>query len=370
MLKIFLFAAIFLCLSCLTSVTKAQENLTLRKKYDLGSSSYSEGLDFFNNFLWYTTKNNLYRLNLDSALDSDGDGDYDLEPDKTWILTHDHHSESSVWFDDKLINFTYEDTMDNLSNDIFSLDLNDDETYQWQYVGDGQGTTNWGSCRDRRNPGESIIYTGHYDKLLMWYDPKNGNTTQTLEVPALDDIEDLGMDLYGTVWASSFNSNLYPGLYRINPGTGEIIGTYKGPDGLGIIDGIAIYSTDILDVMYVTGKNTRFIWEYLVPGLATRGSIDNLEASTFKLHPNYPNPFTTQTSISFYTDQHQRVRVLVYDKHGRLVTEITDQQYQVGEHSVKWQGQHNAGRNVPSGEYIIRILFGKQVLTQKAVLIR
>jgi len=369
-MKMFLFATTALFLSCLTLAAKAQESLTLQKKYDLGSSRYSEGLDFYSHFLWHTTRNNLYKLNLDSATDTDGDGDYDLQAERTWILTHNNHSESSVWFGDELFNFTYADTMGIPSDDIFRLDLADDETYQWQHVGDGLGQTNWGSCRDTRNPGESIIYTGHNDNLLMWYDPENGSTTQTVEITALDAIEDLGMDRYGTVWASSFDSDLYPGLYRINPDTGEIVGTFYGPPGLNIIDGIAIHSHGDHDVMYVTGKNSQFIWEFMVPGLATSGFSDRLVAATFELHPNYPNPFNPRTTISFYTDQPQLVRVVVYDIRGRRITELTDQQYQAGEHSVEWRGRDDAGRNVPSGEYLFRIEFGSQVRTQKAVLLR
>jgi len=185
-------AVMGLFLGALMSKALAQETLTLLKTYDLGDSRYSEGLDFHDGYLWHTTYGDLYMLDLESAVDTDGDGDFDLVAEKTWNLTHHSHSESSVWFDDELYNFTFRDTAGTLSDDVYRLDLNDDETYQWQHVGDGQGITNWGSCRDKRTPGESIIYTGHYDDLLMWYDPDTGNTTRTLEISGLDDIEDLG----------------------------------------------------------------------------------------------------------------------------------------------------------------------------------
>jgi hypothetical protein len=83
-----------------------------------------------------------------------------------------------------------------------------------------------------------------------------------------------------------------------------------------------------------------------------------------------PNPFNPQTKISFFADQPQRIRVAVFDIRGRLITELTDQQYQVGEHSVEWQGRDSAGRSVPSGEYFFRIDIGGQVETRKAMLLR
>ena len=83
-----------------------------------------------------------------------------------------------------------------------------------------------------------------------------------------------------------------------------------------------------------------------------------------------PNPFNPQTKISFYADQPQLVRVAVYDIRGRRIAELTDQQYQVGEHSVEWQGRDSSGRAVPSGEYFFRLEIGSLVETRKAMLLR
>ena len=83
-----------------------------------------------------------------------------------------------------------------------------------------------------------------------------------------------------------------------------------------------------------------------------------------------PNPFNPQTKISFYADKPQHIRLAVYDIRGRLIAEITDQQYQVGEHSVDWNGRDSAGRAVPSGEYFFRMVIGGQVETRKAMLLR
>jgi glutamine cyclotransferase len=195
----FALAGIALLLTALMSEARAQENLDLLKTYDLGAIRYSEGLDFYDGFLWYTSSGSLYKLDPDNATDIDSDGDYDLFADLTWDFTHNSYSESSVWFEDELYNFTFWDSSGMPSDDIYKLYLNPNETYSWLHVGDGLGTTNWGSCRDKRTPGESIIYTGHYDNLLMWYDPFTGNTTRTLVIPGLDEIEDLGMDRYGRV---------------------------------------------------------------------------------------------------------------------------------------------------------------------------
>ncbi|MFH1754271.1 MAG: T9SS type A sorting domain-containing protein [Candidatus Latescibacterota bacterium] len=358
-------AAIALFLSVLMPEAQAQWSLTLQHKYDLGSNRSSEGLDFYNGYLWHTTGDSLYKLDPETAIDTDGDGDYDLSAERTWILTHNNYSESSVWFNDELYNFTYWDTLNNLSDDIFKLDLNDDETYQWQIAGVGQSATNWGSCRDKRTPGESIIYTGHYANLLMWFDPYSGNTTQTLEITGLDDIEDLGMDLYETVWASSHDSNLYPGLHRIDPGTGNILATFDGPDGLGIIDGIAIRSFVDHDVMYVTGKNTRFIWEYRISESTAVGFSGRLVSETLELHPNYPNPFNPVTRISYYVPEHSQVRLNIYDVTGKLVANLVDGVVGAGLHTVTWEAGGAAG-NI----YFYRLQADETSVTRKMLLLK
>ena len=83
-----------------------------------------------------------------------------------------------------------------------------------------------------------------------------------------------------------------------------------------------------------------------------------------------PNPFNPQTTISFTTEEPQRVRLAVYDIRGRLLGELTDQQYEAGEHSVEWQGRDSAGRALPSGEYFFRVEMGDRVETRKAMLVR
>jgi glutamine cyclotransferase len=331
--------------------------LELLKKYDAGASRYSEGLDFHDGYLWHTTDDSLYRLDPDNAIDIDLDGDYDFTNVKTWAFTHHNHSESSVWFNGNLYNFTFLDGSGNLSDDIYGLHLNSNGTYSWRHVGDGLGTTNWGSCRDRTNPGEFIIYTGHYDDVLMWYEPDTGNTTRTLKIPGLGDIEDLGMDRYGTVWASSFSSS-YPGLYRIDPESGKILKTFDGPSGLGIVDGMAVRSFAYHDVMYVTGKNTQYIWEYHVPDLSTTKPVllvDGSVLSAFDLHPNSPDPFYPETIVYFELESDAEVDLSIFNTMGVKVRTLIIGVRPSGRNIVFWNGMDDAGRPVRSGIYSFTI---------------
>ena len=345
-----------LFLSALMSEVQALDTLTLLKKYDLGEGRWSEGLDFHDGFLWQTTSGKLYKLDTDGATDTDGDGDYDLPAEKTWNLTHLNHSESSVWFNNELYNFTFRDSNNDLSDDIYKLDLNDDETYQWEHVGDGESQSNWGSCRDKKNPGESIIYSGHYDDLLWWYDPNTGNTTKTLEITGIDEIEDLGMDRYGTIWTSTCSDD-YPDLYRIDLDAGEVMETFEGPDELvDYIDGAAIRSVGGHDVMYMTGKNDQYIWEYQVPELSTAVlSGVGFVSETFELYPNYPNPFNRNTTVSFLLESDAEVNLSVFNAMGQKVRTLINGKKSSGRNSTFWNGMNDTGKPVKSGIYLFTI---------------
>ncbi len=73
-------------------------------------------------------------------------------------------------------------------------------------------------------------------------------------------------------------------------------------------------------------------------------------------HSIYPNPCTSSASISFYlgglsaTD----VRIEVYDMHGRMVSVLTDDLIDPGNHIVSWDGRDENGTHVPSGVYFCR----------------
>ncbi|MBD3334063.1 MAG: hypothetical protein GF355_00940 [Candidatus Eisenbacteria bacterium] len=357
---------IALLLSAVTLPAQAEETLVLEKKYDLGTGRTSEGLDFHDGFLWHTTPDSLHQLNLGSAADIDGDGDYDLQAERTWTLTHSDYSESSVWLDGDLYNFTFADTLGEQSDDIFLLELNDDETYQWQHAGNGEGATNWGSCRDKRNPRELIIYTGHYDNFLYWFDPASGNTVETVEVGGLDEIEDLAMDRYGTVWASSFDTQFYPDLYKIDPDTGAILDSFPGPEqGLSVIDGLAIHSPGDHDIIYVTGKNTRFIWEYRILDTTDAESPGGLVSQALELHPNRPNPFYPVTCISYCVPEETHVRLSIYDVAGKLVTMLVDGRVGAGPHTVAW----DAG-DAASNVYFYRLQAGGRTMTERMLLLK
>jgi hypothetical protein len=80
-----------------------------------------------------------------------------------------------------------------------------------------------------------------------------------------------------------------------------------------------------------------------------------------------PNPFTRRTAIKFGIPGNGRVRIDIYDVSGRMVTNLADEEYPAGYHSVAWIAARKA---IPAGIYFVRLRFGLEEATYKSVLSR
>jgi hypothetical protein len=112
-------------------------------------------------------------------------------------------------------------------------------------------------------------------------------------------------------------------------------------------------------------------------------SFDNVAISTFptgvadnelpqnnQIDSIHPNPFNPQTTINFSLAREGKVAISVYDLTGRLVRAIGDPTYTAGDHSVVWNGKDLAGRTVPSGSYVVRMVTETGMVARKVMLIR
>ncbi len=80
---------------------------------------------------------------------------------------------------------------------------------------------------------------------------------------------------------------------------------------------------------------------------------------------SYPNPFSDQVNINFSIPEDGEVKVDIYDKEGRLITNILWGPLYAGENFARWNGTNTSGVPVKSGLYFARIQFNDQVKTSK-----
>jgi len=85
---------------------------------------------------------------------------------------------------------------------------------------------------------------------------------------------------------------------------------------------------------------------------------------------NFPNPFSRGTDISFSVAARSRVRLEVFDLHGRRTRTLLDGgAVDAGQHSVSWDGRTTTGDRAPAGIYFARISADGRTETRKMTLI-
>jgi hypothetical protein len=106
-------------------------------------------------------------------------------------------------------------------------------------------------------------------------------------------------------------------------------------------------------------------------GCNVTGIVQAADVSrSYGLSANWPNPFNPSTSIRFAVPERAVVDLTLYDTAGRRVAVLASGVYDAGDHVISWNGQDDAGREVPSGTYFARLHAGEYGATRKLVLIK
>lgn len=85
--------------------------------------------------------------------------------------------------------------------------------------------------------------------------------------------------------------------------------------------------------------------------------------SEYSLSQNYPNPFNPDTKIDFSLPVSSKVTIKVFDITGKFVTELVNNNFEAGTHSVKFSGS-----SLSSGIYFYTISAGNFTMTKKMIL--
>jgi hypothetical protein len=136
-------------------------------------------------------------------------------------------------------------------------------------------------------------------------------------------------------------------------------------------EGSVTDTASLFNVKMDTSKKVYAVFEKLT-GVADRPepSPASEKPWTFKLHPNYPNPFNPGTMIRFDVPHAERVRVEVFSLIGKRVGIIADGEYGPGSYLVHWNGKDESGNPMGSGIYFCRMAAGDFVRILKMQLIR
>ena len=103
-----------------------------------------------------------------------------------------------------------------------------------------------------------------------------------------------------------------------------------------------------------------------------RGEIDlSGIPETYRLYPNYPNPFNVGTTIEFDLPERGEVELSVWDMLGQRVRRLVGgDEFSLGRHEVVWDGRDDSGGEVGSGVYVCRLRVGGFSQVRKMIMIR
>ena len=89
-----------------------------------------------------------------------------------------------------------------------------------------------------------------------------------------------------------------------------------------------------------------------------------------QLFANYPNPFNSNTNITYYLAQPSKVDLSIIDIGGNTVKQLINDTKPMGEHLINWDGKNRKGDMVTSGLYFY-VLETKDIsLNKKMILIK
>ena len=80
-----------------------------------------------------------------------------------------------------------------------------------------------------------------------------------------------------------------------------------------------------------------------------------------------PNPFSVGAQVSYSLPERGRVRVDIYDVHGRHVLRLVEGLAEAGRHMRRWDGRTTAGEQAPAGVYLVQLHVNGMRLTQKLI---
>lgn len=78
--------------------------------------------------------------------------------------------------------------------------------------------------------------------------------------------------------------------------------------------------------------------------------VDNKNSMT-----NYPNPFTSSTTIKYTLPGEAKVTLRVYDISGAVVRTLVDEMQFAGDQSIDWDAKTNEGSELSSGSYLYEL---------------
>ncbi|UCC79967.1 MAG: T9SS type A sorting domain-containing protein [Candidatus Zixiibacteriota bacterium] len=175
-------------------------------------------------------------------------------------------------------------------------------------------------------------------------------------------------DIYAG-WPGQGNINANPEFRDRNQGDFHLMSTEYGfPYDSPCIDVGAPYIRDlVLDSLWGLGTISSDVGAYGGGDFELSSSDDEAPEKPGKigLVRNYPNPFNSQTVVSFYLFEAGDVSIEIFDILGRSIGSLHDSYLEEGHHNIMWDGDDHSG-----GIYLYSVKGTSFNITKKMLLLK
>ena len=84
----------------------------------------------------------------------------------------------------------------------------------------------------------------------------------------------------------------------------------------------------------------------------------------------FPNPLANNALIRFNLEQPSHVLINIYNSAGQLISELTNEMLNAGNHELAWNVNDSRGARLPNGTYFMRVVTDQDVLSKPIVVVR
>ena len=216
------------------------------------------------------------------------------------------------------------------------------------------------------SPDGATLASGARDGTILLWDMETREIIASLEGHA-DWVSSVSFSPDGATLASGTGDGT---ILLWDMETREIIASLEGhadwvhsvsfaPDGATLASGAGDGTILLWDVAEWTRSGTAVAANKLI------GLPDELQ-----LQQNAPNPFNSQTVISYFLPKSGPVRLELFSVIGQRVAVLRQGPQQAGYHRLHWNARDSEGRPLASGIYLYRLVTDEGVLTRKLTLLR
>ncbi len=95
-----------------------------------------------------------------------------------------------------------------------------------------------------------------------------------------------------------------------------------------------------------------------------------IKETTFETIQAYPNPFNSESTISFNINETSNVLIKIFNTLGKEINLLLDKELTPGKYSIFWDARDKFGNSLPSGVYLILLKTKNSVKTFKSILLK